>query len=49
LTNENLKGMKNLIKRWLNALVEDFDIWDIKISTYEKDGAFKKISVGADK
>jgi diacylglycerol kinase (ATP) len=49
LTAGNLKGLKNMIKRWLNALIEDFDIWDIKISTYEKDGAFKKICVGQNK
>lgn len=28
-------GLKKLVKKWINALIEEFDIWDIKVYTYE--------------
>lgn len=31
----NLDNLKILIGKWLNAITEEFDIWDILVETYE--------------
>jgi diacylglycerol kinase (ATP) len=31
----NLSYLKKLAKLWTNAVTMDFDIWDIKLSTYD--------------
>jgi hypothetical protein len=50
----NFFGFKIMIKRWINSLIEDFDIWDviveleeggeIKVVKKEENGTFVKIN-----
>ena len=35
LLDKNFQGLKKLLKKWLNSLVEDFDIWDVIIEFQE--------------
>lgn len=35
LIGENLKGLKKLIKKWVNAKVRYFDIWEVEVETLE--------------
>jgi len=38
LIGPHLNGLKGLVNKWVDASVEDFDIWDIVIETYEYGG-----------
>ncbi len=47
LLSDQLRGLKALIKKWLNALILEFDVWDVTVTTHE-DGCFKKILKNTD-
>ena len=32
---KNLEVIKKSVKLWVNAVIEDFDIWDIKVTTFD--------------
>jgi len=42
LIGTHLNGLKGLIRKWVDASVEDLDIWSVTIETYE-DGGFKRV------
>lgn len=42
MIGKNLSILKSYIKSWIISIIEEFDIWDIKVVTYE-DGCFKRI------
>lgn len=35
LIGPHLNGLKKIITKWVDAIVEDFDIWEVTIETYE--------------
>ena len=34
----HLAGMKKLITKWADSIIEDFDIWDVTIDCYPEGG-----------
>jgi len=38
LIGEHLNGLKKMMNKWVEALIEDFDIWDVTIETHEYGG-----------
>jgi len=35
LIGEHLSGLKKMMNKWVESIVEDFDIWDVSIETHE--------------
>jgi len=35
LIGPHLNGLKSLVNKWVDSILEDFDIWDVTIETYE--------------
>jgi len=42
LVGTHLNALKGMIRKWVDASVEDLDIWSVTIETYE-DGGFKRV------
>jgi len=42
LIGTHLNGLKGLIRKWVDASIQDLDIWNVTIETYE-DGGFKRV------
>lgn len=42
MIGKNLVILKNYIRQLIISIIEEFDIWDIKVVCYE-DGCFKRI------
>lgn len=41
MIGKKLEKLKQLVKEWINALVMDFDIWEVEMSVHDN-GMFKK-------
>lgn len=35
LIGEHLSGLKKMMNKWVESIIEDFDIWDVSIETHE--------------
>ncbi len=47
LIGKNLDALKKMMWKWIDAVTEHFDIWDIKIETHEVDIYNKQICFSA--
>lgn len=42
LLGTNMKIFKERILQWIYSIIEEFDIWDVKVETFNE-GVFKRV------